>query len=464
MVTLGAIGSIAAVAVVAGFASGAFSSPSPVAASAPSHPDSWDPALEPYIEFIERERGLEFDHPVSLRYADIAAEVAADFEEQREFDEEWAAENDDVDYFDPYGEAWRLLGLVDFEAEASSAESTEQSIIENAGAFYDPWFEEIVLPEGASETSLQLTIVHELTHALQDQNGMLDTHLDSTDSAQSRLALIEGDAERIAEAWFHQMSPTEQDDYLDSIGYDPNESYEDPPNSYLDANFFVSYSLGVPLVLTIIETEGEEAFNELLRSRDVGTTERFIDVLGGSNWSSSNVLAEFEPPPGRGRSDGDLGALAWFATLAPSVGTERAFDAMIGYDDDAFAIYDDEGSGQTCGRFQLFFDDSIEAQEFFDVATSGGVIGDLDLAGSSFSADICEPVGDAFDQNNAVMFPVILSNELVLFHLLSGLDQSVTRCAAIAQAQTIPVDRPLDDFAGYDALFADAASFASACQ
>lgn len=461
VITFLVIGSVAAVGAVAAFATGVFDSASPVFPTGPSHPESWDPVLEPYIDFVEQERGLTFEHPVTLRYADIAAEIAENFDEQRAYDES-VASDETAEYFDPYGDAWHLLGLVDFEAEATSLDSTEDSIVENAGAFYDPWFEEIVLPEGVSETALQLTIVHELTHALQDQNGMLSTHLDSNDGAQSRLALTEGDAERIAEAWYFQLSPAEQQEYLDAIGFDPDAPFVDPPNSYLDANFYLSYAIGVPIVHTIIETEGEEALNELLRSADVGTTERFVDVLGESNYATADTLMDFDVPDGRGRSDGDLGAVTWFAALAPAVGTEAAFDALVGYDADAFAIYEG-AAGAACGRFQIFFDSGTDAQEFAQIASDANFDAEFDDA-DSVAIDVCSPVGDPQAQNNAVVFPLVVANELALYHLRSGLDPEIARCASIAQAQTMPVDQAIDDFPGYDVVFNESVDFVASCR
>ena len=99
-----------------------------------AQPAEWDPVLEPYIAFIEAERGLTFDHPVDVRWADIAQEIA---------DQQAAASRD-----------------------------------------------------------TSVTIVHELTHALQHQNGLLEFFPESPDSASARLAIIEGDAERIAMAWY----------------------------------------------------------------------------------------------------------------------------------------------------------------------------------------------------------------------------------------------------------------------
>ena len=460
--SLGVIAALTVVAVGGLFVSGSLSNGVSLFGSSSSTPDEWDPILETYIPFIEAERGLAFDHPVHLRFTDIAAEVAASFEEAREFDEQFDATNG-IDAVDPYGDAFTLLGLVDFDPDLDSRETTEASIVENAGAFYDPVVEEIVLPEGESILRLQLTIVHELTHALQHQNGMLDFHPETSDSSQARLALIEGDAERIAEAWFAQLNREDQMAYIDSLDIGEETTFDDPGNSYLDATFFVSYGLGVPLVLSIIETDGEEELNRLLRSPDVGSTERFVDLLGNSDAQSVDAVAEFDPPAGRSEADGDLGALTWFAVLSPIVGTDGAFDALVGYDDDAFAIYEND-AGTVCGRFEVFFDTAGDAAEFAMFLGEIGIDSSVDDARRSATSDVCEQVGDPDDQRIAVVFPLVVANELVLNHLLMGESEEIARCAALAQAKTLPFDQSLDDFVGYDALFVDSTSFVTTCR
>ncbi len=457
-VTLGAIAALSAVSLGAIAISGGFTSSAFASSTAP--PNDWDPILEEYISFIEEERGLTFEHPVHLRFADIAAEVAEGFEEARRLEEQF--ESNAFETPDPYGDAYHLLGLVDFDPNLDSQESLEASIIENAGAFYDPNALEIVLPEGEPIVKLQLTLVHELTHALQHQNGMLDLHLDTADSSQARLALIEGDAERIAVAWFTQLSDTEQLEYFDAIGEDNIAAFDDPGNSYLDATFFVSYGLGPPLVLSIIETDGVDELNRLLRSSDVGSTERFVDLLGSSSQQSVDAFVEFDPPDGRSEADGDLGALAWFAVLAPVVGSDGAFDALVGYDDDAFAIYEGD-SGAVCGRFELFFDTAGEAIEFALLAARAGIEQTV-RAEQRVSADICEQIGEPENQRLATLFPLVIANELILNHLLMGEAVDVARCAALAQAKQFPIDQPLDDFVGYDALFVESEGFVNACR
>lgn len=38
-------------------------------------PATWDPAVEPYVAFVEESRGLEFDHPVKVRWLSVEDSV-----------------------------------------------------------------------------------------------------------------------------------------------------------------------------------------------------------------------------------------------------------------------------------------------------------------------------------------------------------------------------------------------------
>ena len=411
-------------------------------------PKTWDPVLEQYVAFVESERGLTFSEPVDVRWANIADEIVDD------------APPPTNEAVDPWSEAYRLLGLVDPDPETSSQEALTETLAENAGAFYEPWTETIVLPEGESELALSVTIVHELTHALQHQNGMLDFHDDTADGSTARLALIEGDAERIALSWFRSQSEADQQAFFDAIGFDPDVEFPDPENNFYLTSFAASYEVGLPMVEAIVEAEGVEAVNELLRSKDAGTTERLIDPFRASDRSAVDAHADMWLPAGAIGADGDLGALVWFQVLAPAVGTDEAFDALIGYDDDAFAIFDLDG--RTCGRFSLFFDDASEATEF------GEIVDELHMSeavtDTNVQLDICDPIGDPALQRFGTILPLIVSNEATAFHLRNGESTEVARCAGITQAKTIPANESQDQFVGWDAIFDEAPQFVSDCQ
>ena len=420
-----------------------------------AQPRSWDPAVSDYVAFVESERGLEFDHAVDVRWADIAEELAEDFAFERQRSAELEPSND------PYEEAYGLLGLIDSNAEGGLAQSIDETTAENAGAFYDSASETIVLPVGESREALGFTIVHELTHVLQDQHGMLQWHLESPDSAATRASLIEGDAERIAVAWFDQLSKTEQRRHLDAIGYDPDESFDDPGDAFLQGTFFASYSLGLPTVQAIVEVDGVDEINRLLLADDVGTSERLIDVLSRDDTSSVDAFTKVTLPEGTDFADGDLGAVTWFRALAPLVGTERALGAVLGYDDDAFVMID-RGS-RRCGRFTVLFDTDSDAAEFVEIIAVVAESATMQVVESSVEFDLCGPIGDPRNQLLGTLMPLVVANEMTLMHLRAGVDTEAARCAALAQAATVPADVPLESFVGWASIDEASFGFLQAC-
>lgn len=412
---------------------------------------SWDPAVEPYVAFVEAERGLTFRRPVDVRFADISAELEADFAAQRE--EESGP--------DPYQDAYAILGLIDQDPETRFDQRIEDTATDQAGAFYDPVLEEIVLPADADSAALGFTIVHELTHALQHQNGMLDWFLESPDAAATRTTLVEGDAERIALAWFEQLSEPERDRFLVAIDAGATDlETGDPGNTFFETSFAASYALGLPMVQTLVETGGQRKIDQLLRSENAGTSERLVDAL-----TSSPTTERFiEPPDEVEHADGDVGAVTWFQAIAPTVGTRAALDAMIGFDGDVFAMRDRGDS--RCAWFGVSFDSAEDADEFIDAVRSLPAIESGDVRSSEpaiVEIDACVPLGDPNEQRFGTIMPLVVAQEMTLFHVSSGLQRETARCAGLAQAATIPADQPFDAFVGWEVVEAEAAAFVDDC-
>src|SRR5262245_11496671 len=82
-----------AVALTLGAASAAFAGTKPKPA-----PEEWDHRVQKYVDFVEKARGLEFDHPVPVRFLPDAkfekALLAGDepTEEDRQLDKQLAGE------------------------------------------------------------------------------------------------------------------------------------------------------------------------------------------------------------------------------------------------------------------------------------------------------------------------------------------------------------------------------------
>jgi len=408
----------------------------------------WDEQLREYAEFVESERGLEFDHPIGIEWVPVEERLNSDFGHHHE-----------PVKFDPTLEAYALLGLIEPPNDAKShQEVVDDTAASLAAGYYSPQEQMIYIDEDYPRETLGLLIVHELVHALQDQHGMLDYHVETQDAAATRTALIEGDAERITDAYFNQLSDVEQQVYFDA--WDAQEPWVDEPNTFLESSFATSYVVGPSVVYTLLDTEGPDELDRLLRSSFIGSSERLVDPLSPQVDPQTNGFLLFGDYVD-GYSDGDIGALNWFRALAPVVGAETAFTAILGYDDDSFGVFED--GGETCAVFVTWFDTELDASEFHEIARSVGFDTELGEDDHAVTAETCAPIGDPTDQRFATLLPIVLSGNLAAAHVADGYSVEVARCASIAQAGRVDVLAPAHDAGDWDIHLAQAEAFLEEC-
>ena len=111
------------------------------------------------------------------------------------------------------------LGLVTAPFDALAA-SEESDVVGTLGWYDDDREEMVVRGTDVDDTEVQLTVVHELTHALQDQHFDLP-HLDEradTSGEQAALgALIEGDATLVEHEYLWSLPQRVQDTYWGDV-------------------------------------------------------------------------------------------------------------------------------------------------------------------------------------------------------------------------------------------------------
>jgi hypothetical protein len=195
--------------VVLGVAAGAFA----WAQRDRGYPEEWDSRVVELVEFVELERGLDFDHPVEVNFLTPEEYGNATRISEGELTDA------DRQALDEQASMLRALGMANgdldlFEAGNDMADT-------GTLAFYDPGTEEIVVRGTEIDVTLEATLVHELTHALQDQHFDLDAATrdldpnDSDDTARyhAYTALVEGDAMRIELGYVDRLSSDELDEY-----------------------------------------------------------------------------------------------------------------------------------------------------------------------------------------------------------------------------------------------------------
>lgn len=302
--------------------------------SGPTYPKVWDARVTELVGFVEAERGLVFKHPVYVDFVskdDLADQAGIDraaiTPEQRK-----AA--------DDKARILRALGLARGSIDLLEEADTLQS--EGVIAFYDPTTDRVTAPEGDLTPFQRATLVHELTHALQDQYFDIGRDMPTDGAAAAWRALVEGDAVRVEHAYLASMSPTDAKKYeeIRSAGYNEYQDSTASVTSALDALQQAPYLLGEPMTDLIIAIDGPKAINNAFKSPAV-SEEAFLDPI---NYRGAGKIVPVEAPRTVAGENvieqGQMGPLALYLMLAEATDMSTALNAAFGWGGDSYVAVD----------------------------------------------------------------------------------------------------------------------------
>lgn len=429
------------------------------------HPKEWDPRVADLAAFVERARGLDFDHPVPVDFLSAAEYTKATTGDGAELGKEETAE------LDQQGAQLRAFGVASGKIDLAAAFNQ----VNDAGtlAFYDPSDQRVRVRGTEVSVGLKVTLVHELTHALQDQHFDLDHLLGSSKdngAATARRALAEGDAIRIEEDYVNdELSTKEQDEYDDEYQGSVDESVAgtaDVPD-FVSASFGIPYALGPPFVTMLVDDGGNAGVDQAFDDPP-STEEHLFDP-------ASYLAKEGGKAPDLGLDDDDdsvqvegpLGSPSWFLILAQRMDPAQAFEAALGWNGDDYASY--ERGGTTCVRAVFRGDTEDDEREMsaaldaWAAGLPGGKAKRVDVKGHP-GLDSCDPGED-------VQIPLAKSStDLLLLPNTWGYLEAETaralgpegsRCFAQKILEGIGFDRLVDP-AQQDALIEEVQAKASA--
>lgn len=307
----------------------------------PDHPEAWDPQLTALVRFVEDERGLTFRRPVFVEYLsdeDFVAEVTAS---------EVDLADGDRAQLDRSTAVLRTLGLVDGDADLF--EQSNQLQGEAALAFYHRGTKRIVVRGTSFTPELRTTLVHELTHALQDQRFDTGEYLDDApEEAQlRRRAVIEGDAERIASAYEHAELPRAD------RGRQPSDDGPvlDGISSFLVAQSMVPYGFGEPLVGLIEQVGGAGSVDDLFLDPLASDADLFDPRRWLEGVTPEPVEAPTVPQGATAPDVSDVGTLGWYLLLASRIDARQALAAVDGWAGDSYVDFEQDGRVCVRARF-----------------------------------------------------------------------------------------------------------------
>lgn len=309
-----------------------------------AHPDEWDERVVDLVEFVEDARGLRFDHPVFVDFLSVDDYRAAATADAADLTD------DDRDALLRDVAVLRALGLATGEVDLFEAVNT---VVDGSTlAFYDTDDGRIRVRGTELTVGVRVTLVHELTHALQDQAFDLRRVHDNRLEDAERLSLrgiVEGDAMRIETRYVDQVlddaarAAYEAERRADAASSE--EATAEVPG-YLTASFATPYVLGAPFVALLDASGGNGAVDAALRDPPT-TDEHLFDPVSHLADQGAEAL-ELDLGDVEVHEDGFFGPAAWYLVLAERIDPFAALDAALGWGGDAYAVF--ERDGATCVR------------------------------------------------------------------------------------------------------------------
>jgi len=378
----------------------------------------WDSRLVPLVAQVEELRGLEFEHPVAVELLDDA-----EFESRVAVDRGKLDEQDRADLTRSEAQL-RAMGLVAGGVDLlDSVSDLQQS---GVLAYYDPKRERITVRGKALDVARRVTLVHELTHALQDQHFDLESLQRAARRARGSAALqalVEGDASRIEAEYVGELSDGDRRKYdrwkLDTASVVGGELEGNSVPAAIVAIFQSPYVLGAPMLRILVADRDTDAVDELFRHpprADVSYLEprTLLDGFDGVDVATP-ALADGETQSGK---PDVFGAFALYLTLAASGDPVRALEVADKWGGDAMVTFT-RPDGTTCVR-ATFAGRNDRAGATIRQALEGWVAGRPDATvvadGSRTTLTACDPGAAAVDPGVAVdaaLVAAVLRSELL---------------------------------------------------
>lgn len=310
--------------------------------SGPQVPSEWDARVAPIAKFVEGARGLEFAHPVRVYFLTPSEYSLAINGTQKKGDSPAAAA-----YAERTAAFERAIGFIEGnpDVEKASGDLADSGTL----AYYD-FDKKIVNIRGTKLTvNTRVTLAHELTHALQDQEFDLSARFDEGDSEQQQAlrTIVEGDAMTVENRYIETLTDNEKSAYYREYQREYDQSQKDLGHVAvaLQTSQSIPYAIGQPFV----------AYTEAVKDNQYDT-ERLDELM---KHLPKDTAATFDPADASGtRVDvtapklagttftvDHVGAFSLYVMLSDRIDAKVAMDAVDGWRGDAFRAVETKRSG-----------------------------------------------------------------------------------------------------------------------
>jgi hypothetical protein len=444
---------VAAVAVAASVAVGApragATTPSSRAATAAP---KWDSRVVEYVRFVERHRKLEFAHPVRVKFLGDAAFVKA-----YQGNEAKVSARERAGAERAAGQL-RALGLI--EGPVDLIQSQRDLNATGVMGFYDPRKETLfVRGSDLSDVDERVTLVHELTHALQDQHfdlTKLRKAVEKSGEDFALTALVEGDATSVANDYIDSLPRADRDDYFADETVD--SASDIPP--VLDLFMGAPYIFGSRYAGLLRELGGAKRVNHAFAVLPKSEEEIIDPVVAHTAQSAKRVSPPtLERGEKRHGAADDFGAFSLYLVLASRLDPTVALTAVQGWGGDQYVAFTKrDAGGAECVRVAFTGDTATDTTEIADVLAQWTATLPSGAASTSRSAarvnlTACDVGGVTAPSEatlDAAVAVLVDRNDAARGLLSAGAPPELARCAADSLVGDAAVRALLEQDDGFD--------------
>jgi hypothetical protein len=412
----------------------------PLPSAAPSYPATWDKRIEPIADLTADLRGLSFEHPVPVRFLPPAT-----FEKTLKADQGELSKDDRAELQHVTG-LLRALGLLagDVDLEKAVDGFTGGAVL----AYYSFDDQRITVRGKTITPSVRATLVHELTHVLQDQNFQVGERIQrldkksekgAADSAQTVLsAVVEGDAERVRRLYQDSLTDRQRQVLTQAQRRESAAARRRiagiPPLVVTELSS--PYVLGEGLVQAVAANGGNGAVDTLFEKPPVHDAVLLDPYRLITRQTRTTKVAVPSVEPGDKKFEsGEFGVLTWYFMLEERLPLTQALAAADGWAGDAYVAFD---RGATTCAHMAFAGRSPDDTARMDTALRGWAAaspGEQSVTrdGKTVSVSSCDPgtgVSGAADTSSEAMNLLATRTAMAVVLTKSGLPVAGARCVA----------------------------------
>jgi hypothetical protein len=313
------------------------------------------PALAALItdleHYVERTRGLAFQRPVPVTLLS-EKDFKKRIESQTTIDKAGADKDT------------RVLRALDLIPAGTDLAKSQKSLYSSAVAgFYDIKAKQLVVRGAKPTPAVRQVLVHELTHAVQDQHFNLDRPdlaKKDDESDQSWTGLVEGDAVRVQDAYVASLSPKDQAAVTAEETDQASQISPDIPAVLLQVLGF-PYQVGPQFTRAVLAAGGQARLDAAFASPPA-TSEQLIHP---DKYLAGEGAIPVADPPANGTviDRGVFGEFGFILQLngTPGLTQSDVLRAAAGWGGDRYVAWD-EGS-RTCVRVDTLMDTQRDVDE-----------------------------------------------------------------------------------------------------